>query len=97
MSTMQMPQVSECSVSGCSYNHDGCHASAITVAGSDGSADCGTFIDLRAKGGLDTVLAEVGACHRTDCVHNAELECTAPSVRVGPGPDAAACLTFTTA
>lgn len=97
-----MPAVSECTATGCSYNHDGCHAFAITVAGRDGSADCGTFIPLSAKGGLDTVLAQVGACQRTDCRHNADLECAAPSVRVGGGAAggagaAASCLTYSPA
>ena len=101
MATLEMPAVSECTVAGCSYNHDGCHAFAITVSGHDGSADCGTFIPLGAKGGLDKVVAQVGACQRLDCVHNTDLECTAPSVRVGagtaPGASAAGCLTYAVA
>src|SRR5215204_1970987 len=70
--TTVMPPVSECTVSGCSYNdHDhGCHAFAITVSGHDGSADCGTFIPLTVRGGLPRAEAQVGACQRTDCVHN---------------------------
>lgn len=96
MSLMELPTVSECSVDGCSYNHDGCHAYAITVSGSAGNAGCGTFIGLGAKGGLDSVIARVGACQRTDCTNNAGLECTAPSIRVGAGHDLADCLTFTT-
>jgi len=95
MSLLEMPPVSECTVDGCSYNHDGCHAFAITIAGSSGSAECGTFIPLSAKGGLDRVTAQVGACQRTDCRHNADLECRAPSIRVGAGQDLADCLTFT--
>lgn len=94
MSTMEMPTVSECSVDGCSYNHGGCHAFAITVGGGNGTAECGTFIGLGTKGGLDSVIARVGACQRTDCSHNAGLECTAPSIRVGAGHDLADCLTF---
>ncbi len=97
MATLEMPAVSECTVAGCSYNHDGCHAFAITVSGDTGSADCGTFIPLGTKGGLDKVVAQVGACQRTDCSFNAELECTASSIRVGAGArgaDTAACLTF---
>ena len=31
----------------------------------------------------------VGACHRAECVHNENLECTAASVRVGAGADVA--------
>ena len=95
MSVTEMPPVSECSVEGCSYNHDGCHAFAITITGHDGSAECGTFIPLSTKGGLDRVLAQVGACQRTDCQHNQDLECRAPAIRVGAGQDLADCLTFT--
>lgn len=29
MTTVEMPHVSECTVSSCSYKHDGCHAYAI--------------------------------------------------------------------
>ncbi len=99
MTTTEMPAVSECTVAGCSYNHDGCHAFAITVSGVNGTADCGTFIPLSRKGGLPKVVTQVGACSRTDCVHNADLECTASDVRIGPGTGdhAANCLTYTRA
>jgi len=94
MSTLEMPTVSDCTVAGCSYNHDGCHAYAITVGGTHASAECGTFIGLSAKGGLDTVHAQVGACQRVDCVHNTDLACSAPAIRVGAGADLADCLTY---
>ncbi|WP_067813637.1 DUF1540 domain-containing protein [Nocardia inohanensis] len=96
MTTMEMPHVSECTVSNCSYNHDGCHAYAINVADHDGGADCGTFIALSTKGGLDTVTSMVGACQRVDCAHNQGLECAAGGIRVGPGTGehAARCLTY---
>jgi len=38
MSTLEMPHVSDGSVSACSYNHDGCHAFAIHVSGDNGTA-----------------------------------------------------------
>ncbi|WP_424187186.1 DUF1540 domain-containing protein [Actinokineospora sp. G85] len=96
MTTMEMPAVHSCTVTGCSYNHDGCHAFAITVGGSDSSTDCGTFVPLSTKGGLPKVVAQVGACSRTDCTFNANLECTASGVRIGPGEGdhAANCLTY---
>jgi hypothetical protein len=97
MTTTEMPAVSECTVTACSYNdHEGCHAFAITVSGSNGSADCGTFIPLSAKGGLPKIVSQVGACTRADCTHNKDLECTASAVRVGPGQGdhAANCLTY---
>ena len=99
MATMEMPAVAECTVAGCSYNHDGCHAFAITVSGENGTADCATFIPLGAKGGLDRVVAQVGACKRADCRYNKDLECSADSVRVGAGAGGhdANCLTYTPA
>lgn len=91
----EMPAVAECSVAGCSYNdHSHCHAAAVTIGGSGPDAECATFIPLGVKGGLDKVLTHVGACQRADCTHNASLECSAPSVRVGAGRDSADCLTF---
>ncbi|BDZ65547.1 DUF1540 domain-containing protein [Agromyces mangrovi Wang et al. 2018] len=90
-----LPAVTECSVEGCSYNdHSHCHAAAVTIAGSNGDAQCATFIPLSTKGGLDKVVTHVGACQRADCVHNSSLECTAPAVRIGAGQDAADCLTY---
>ena len=100
MTTMAMPAVSECTVTGCSYNHDGCHAFAITVSGENGSADCATFIPLARKGGLPRVMAQVGACSRSDCTHNMDLECTAAGgVRfaAGEGGHASNCMTYTKA
>ncbi|MEU4314357.1 DUF1540 domain-containing protein [Nocardia sp. NPDC024068] len=97
MTTMEMPHVSECTVNSCSYNHDGCHAYAINVSGQNGTADCATFIPLAVRGGLDTVTSMVGACQRADCAHNADLECTAGDIRVGPGEadHSARCMTYT--
>jgi hypothetical protein len=98
MTTTEMPAVSECTVTGCSYNDDGCHAFAITVGGEDGQADCTTFIPLDRKGGLSRAVAQVGACSLSDCAHNRQLECTAPGgVRMAPGrgDHATNCLTYT--
>ena len=91
-----MPPVSECSVTACSYNSGGCHAFAITVSSASDGAACGTFVPLDAKGGLPSAAAQVGACSRTDCVHTADLECTADSIRVGSGATdlTAECLSY---
>lgn len=99
MTSTEMPAVHECTVTGCSYNDDGCHAFAITVGGDDGAADCATFVPLSRKGGLDKVVAQVGACSRTDCRFNSALECTASGVRVAPGEGShsANCLTYSPA
>ncbi|GAA3990764.1 DUF1540 domain-containing protein [Allokutzneria multivorans] len=96
MTTTEMPAVSECTVTSCSYNDHGCHAFAITVDGRNGTADCATFVPLTAKGGLPAAVSQVGACKRADCVHNEHLECTASDVRVGmgEGDHAATCLTY---
>lgn len=92
MTVVDMPRVSECTVSGCSYNdHDGCHAFAVTV-GQD--TNCATFIPLDVKGGLSKVVSQVGACQRTTCIHNEGLECAATSVRMGAGAEAATCLSY---
>lgn len=90
---LDLPLVSECTVAGCSYNHDGCHAGAITVGGDGASASCATFVPLDLKGGLG-VQAHVGACTRVDCAHNSALECSAESVVIGSGGDPADCLTY---
>ena len=94
MSTLEMPAVSECTVAGCSYNHDGCHAFAITISSAGKDAQCATFIPLSSKGGLTSVHGSIGACQRADCVHNESLECGASSVRIGQGADTADCLTY---
>ncbi|MWB99393.1 DUF1540 domain-containing protein [Agromyces seonyuensis] len=89
----ELPAVAECSVAGCSYNdHSHCHAAAVTVGGTGADATCATFIPLTVKGGLDKVLTHVGACQRSDCLHNDHLECGAASVRIGGAE--AECLTF---
>lgn len=89
---MEMPRVSECTVTGCGYNQGGCTAFAITIG--QLSSECDTFVDSELKGGIGTATAQVGACKRTECVHNANLECKAPAIVVGVGQDMADCLTF---
>ncbi len=93
MTTMQeLPPVQDCSVNSCSYNSDSaCHAGAITIAGDH--AHCGTFVEISFRAGLDRS-GLVGACHRSDCRHNQQLECSAPGIRVGSGAAAADCLTY---
>lgn len=87
--------VADCSVTNCSFNdHTNCNAAAITVGGAENHASCATFIDTGSHGGLPKVLADVGACQRSECVHNDHLMCKAPEVHVGPGADNADCLTY---
>jgi hypothetical protein len=97
MPTMiDLPIVSSCSVETCGYNHDGCHAGAISVGSpATGShAHCNTFADTAAKGG-HAQQAAVGACSRTDCAHNTDMACGATAIDVGSATDMADCLTFT--
>nr|WP_218056746.1 DUF1540 domain-containing protein [Actinomyces vulturis] len=86
----QAPQVSGCTVTSCSYNNDGCHALAVNVK----DRGCTTFISLNERGGLDRVTAAVGACQSADCVHNSNLECAAPAVRMADRGGKVACLTY---
>lgn len=90
---VEMPRVQTCTVSACGYNHDGCTAFAVTI-GSASSAECDTYVDTVGKGGIGKALAQVGACKRADCKHNANLECTAPAIVVGTSGDKADCLTY---
>ena len=96
-SLLDLPHVSDCTVDSCGYNHDGCHAGAVTVGGHGHAAECATFIPLSVKGGLDKVIAQVGACQRGECIHIEALECHADSIRIGAGSSAdelADCLTY---
>ncbi|KAB1153058.1 DUF1540 domain-containing protein [Micromonospora sp. DSM 115977] len=93
---VEMPRVQECVVAACSYNHtNDCHAFAITI-GSPDHAHCHTFVEMPAvRGGVDGgMTAQVGACQRADCQHNEQLECHAPSIKVGPDNDMADCMTY---
>ncbi|MFJ5955906.1 DUF1540 domain-containing protein [Paenarthrobacter sp. NPDC092416] len=92
--TEHVAEVSACSVGTCGFNHNGCTAFGITIGGTTDHASCATFIDTTAMGGLPKVLAHVGACQRSECVHNNNLMCEAHDVKVGPGAEAADCLTY---
>ncbi len=89
----QMAPITECLMDECAYNnkHD-CHAYAITVHSGDSA--CSTFLPLASDGGLGMFVAKVGACQRSECMHNADLVCSADGVRIGAGSGTARCLTF---
>ncbi len=70
-----------------------CRAFAITIGTAD-HAHCDTFFDSPRQGGLTDALAQVGACKRSDCVHNSDLECHAPAISVGSALDLADCVTY---
>ncbi|MEH0936328.1 DUF1540 domain-containing protein [Micromonospora psammae] len=91
---IEMPRVQECTVVSCAYNRtNDCHAFAITVGSSD-HARCHTFVELPVRGGIEQLIAQVGACSRSDCRHNSELECHAPAITVAPDEDMADCVTY---
>ncbi|MBE0599588.1 MAG: DUF1540 domain-containing protein [Desulfuromonadales bacterium] len=92
---MQMPKVSECSVSSCAYNDNkACHALAITVGEDPDTPICDTFFESDTPGGDKSATAGVGACKAAECEYNADLECTAPNIEVGMQGNEADCLTF---
>ena len=88
MSTIS--SVKSCATTSCAFNHDGCSAFGVTIAGTD-KPTCVTFVALDARGGLPTADGHVGACQRLECIHNADLMCTAEGVDIS---DSAACLTY---
>ncbi len=93
MTVMDLPRVAECTATSCAYNHDGCHAAAVTIDSANG--DCATFFPTTFDGRLPSVLATVGACQRTTCTFNGNGACAAQEVSIGSGTDTAHCLTFT--
>ena len=79
--------VADCSVTNCSFNdHTACNAAAITVYGAENHSHCTTVTDTGIHGGLLKVLADVGACQRSECVHNDHLMCQAPECMSARGP-----------
>ncbi|WP_173155823.1 DUF1540 domain-containing protein [Phytohabitans suffuscus] len=91
---LEMPAVRECTAVACSFNDGGCHAPAVTVASAGEAASCATFVESSVRGGIAEITGSVGACARTDCVHNTNLACTASSVQVGSGVTVSDCLTY---
>ena len=96
---MQMPKVTACSVTECSYNKDNkCHALAIQVGdpemGGMTHPACDTFIKMSQKGGDSQTVAGIGACKAFDCNFNKLLECSAPGINVGHHEQHADCETF---
>ena len=91
---MEMPRVSHCEVSECSYNMDNrCHAMAITI-GDSMHPHCDTMCVSDCKCSQKQNIAGVGACKTSTCVHNQSLECGAPEINVGFCDQDVDCLTF---
>ncbi|MGW1061162.1 DUF1540 domain-containing protein [Micromonospora rubida] len=91
---LQSPPVQECAATACSFNDNGCHAPAITVASAGDAASCATFVESSVSGGIAEVTGAVGACARSECVYNTNLACKAKSITVGPGATVSDCLTY---
>ncbi len=92
--TIEMPNVSACSVQECAYNtNNACHARAITV-GDGMHAMCDTFFKSAAHSAEKSRIAGVGACKVNNCVYNDDLECQAESINVGHRQGSVECLTF---
>jgi len=84
--------ISTCATTSCAFNENGCHAFAVTIGGSQGSASCGTFVTVDVRGGASGNSGQVGACQRLECAHNTDLMCTADAITVGG--DNALCETY---
>ncbi len=93
--TLEMSRVKGCEIGECAYNVEAqCHAKAITI-GHDGVPGCDTYCRRERSTHVDSsLLAGVGACKVSECVHNFELECGASDIRVGTDGDRINCLTY---
>lgn len=80
--------IKSCATAKCAYNQGGCSAYAVTIAGGE-KASCLTFVTLDARGGLPTADGHVGACQRLECVHNADLMCTAQGIEIAADAECA--------
>lgn len=92
---MDIPKVSDCSVTDCAYNTGkSCHAMAITVGADPDEPVCDTYFTSTTHGGIKAAVAGVGACKAAECQYNEALECTASSINVGYRGNQPDCLTF---
>jgi len=92
--TIEMPMVSKCMVSECSYNSSTkCHARAITI-GDSVHPGCDTFTAGLEHTKHTKRIAGIGACKTASCKHNDDLECMAESIQVGMVRSEANCMTF---
>lgn len=76
-SCSDMPRVTDCTATECSYNMDSqCLAIAITV-GDPSAPRCDTFFNISRKGGIQGLTGGVGACKVESCDYNSNLGCVA--------------------
>lgn len=94
MITIDVPIVTECSITDCAYNlEDMCHAKAITI-GNSGCPCCDTMISGSQHVNAKDIQAGVGACKSSNCSFNSDMECTADSIIVGMNQGNVSCMTF---
>ena len=92
--TIEMSQVSRCSVTQCAYNLDQiCRAKAITV-GDAQNPGCDTFFSASPHNRESSRIAGVGACKVRSCRYNDDYECAAESINVGFAGKQVNCLTY---
>jgi hypothetical protein len=96
MEKKEMVKIMSCDETDCAYNkHNACHTLAITVGGpNDPCPNCDTFMQTSQKGGLLDVQGGIGACKVESCSYNQQLECAAPSVKIGVHQSHPDCLTY---
>lgn len=92
---LEIPLVSHCEVSDCTYNvGDNCHARAITV-GNGIHPGCDTFFTQGNHIQHAEQIAGIGACKVAGCKFNSDFECMTTSIKVGRVKSQATCMTFT--
>ncbi|MFA6016192.1 MAG: DUF1540 domain-containing protein [Gallionellaceae bacterium] len=91
---IEMPAVTKCTASECSYNIDSdCHARAITI-GDALKPGCDTFIAGSHHIKQSQQTAGIGACKTAICKFNEDLECMAETIQVGKIMNEVNCMTF---
>ncbi len=92
--TIEIPAVTECSITECSYNAGhACHAKAITI-GDGVHPGCDTFLFMSTHVREKERHAGVGACKVTTCRFNEDLECSADAISVGRLAAGVSCLNY---
>lgn len=90
----EMPIVSQCDITKCSFNMDrSCHAKAITI-GDGSNPGCDTYFINSIHTRDKKRAAGVGACKVSDCKFNNVFECFADHIEVGILENEINCLTF---
>ncbi len=84
-----------CNATECSYNsREKCHAVAITIGDSEGSAFCDTRVEGQSKAGVEQAEGVSGACNVSDCIFTEALDCVARGIRIKSVENNVECRTF---